>query len=97
MVFSPPRHNKERIVREATEMIPAGLHVHGFALRAYSHISRIDSFDSTNWFRDAMRLHLNPDLQHLTPGERLEIIVKRYQREGRKLRGEETIMLPFDD
>lgn len=78
----PPRTN-EKWLRETLERIPAGVHVHGWALRAYSHHSRIDSFDSTEWFRSAQKLEHT--LHWLTHGERLEIIVKRYQREGRRV------------
>lgn len=82
----PPRHGKERIVREALEQIPEGIHVHGWALRAYTHLRRLNSVDSTNWWRDAMKLRTVPDLKHLTYGETLAIVVKRYQRWGRVIR-----------
>lgn len=67
-------------VREACARIPDGLHVHGWAMRAYTKIRRLDSVDSTNWWRDAMKLRTFADLMHLTYGECLEIVVKRYQR-----------------
>lgn len=76
----PPREGKERWIREATDRIPDDLHVHGWALRAYTHVGRVDSTDSTNWWRDAMKLRTLPDTAHLTYGECLEIVVKRYQR-----------------
>src|SRR6185312_13390256 len=47
----PPRGGKEKWVRAACERIPEDLHVHGWALRGYSHVARLDSLDSTNWFR----------------------------------------------
>lgn len=77
----PPRHGKERIIREALERIPSDIHVHGWALRAYTNIARIDSVDSTNWWRDAMKLRQT--LPWLNYGECLGLIVKRYQREQR--------------
>jgi hypothetical protein len=79
----PPRHGKEQWIRNACARIPDDIHIHGWALRAYSQIRRIDSMDSTNWWRDAMRLRTFAELSHLTYGECLEIIVKRYQRENR--------------
>lgn len=76
----PPREGKERFVRETLDRIPAEIHVHGWAMRRYTHCRRIDSVDSTNWWRDAMKLRTMPELGHLTYGECLEILVKRYQR-----------------
>ncbi len=84
----PPRQGKERWVREACSRIPEDLHIHGWALRAYTHVRRLDSVDSTNWWRDAMRLRTLPDTKHLTHGECLEIVVKRYQRWKRVFRDE---------
>jgi len=76
----PPRAGKEKWVRSTLDRIPNGIHVHGWAMREYTHCRRIDSVDSTNWWRDAMRIRTLPDLAHLSYGECLEIIVKRYQR-----------------
>jgi hypothetical protein len=76
----PPRHGKERWVRDACARIPDDLHVHGWALRSYTKVRRLDSVDSTNWWRDAMKLRTMADLSHLTYGECLSIVVKRYQR-----------------
>lgn len=76
----PPRDGKEKWVRESLDRIPAGIHVHGWAMRRYTHVRRFDSVDSTNWWRDAMKLRTIPDLAHLTYGECLDIVVKRYQR-----------------
>lgn len=81
----PPRHGKESWIRDVCERIPEDIHIHGWALRAYTHIRRIDSVDSTNWWRDAMKLRTFPDLNHLSYGECLEIVVKRYQRWQRKI------------
>ena len=82
--LKPPRQSKERFVRWVCENVPENLHIHGWALRAYSHIRRIDSMDSTNWWRDAMKLR--SELPWLTYGETLELVVKRYQRENRIFR-----------
>jgi hypothetical protein len=82
----PPRHGKEGWVRAALARVPAGVHVHGWACRAYAHVRRIDSMDSTNWWRDGMRVRTQ--LPWLTYGECLEIVVKRYRRCGRDLEAE---------
>lgn len=74
----PPRSGKERWVRTVCDRIPDDLHVHGWALREYTHVRRLDSVDSTNWWRDAMAYR--KDYPWLTYGECLEIVVKRYQR-----------------
>lgn len=78
--IKPPRGGKEHWVRDACDRIPPDLHVHGWALRAYTHVRRFDSVDSTNWFKDAMKLKTLPDTRHLHYGECLEIVVKRYKR-----------------
>lgn len=77
----PPRQNKEKIIKQALELIPDSIHIHGWAMREYSHIRRFDSMDSTNWWRDAMSVR--SQLPWLHYGEALEIVVKRYQRENR--------------
>lgn len=79
----PPRHGKERILRAALDRIPDDIHIHGWALRAYTHLRRIDSVDSTNWWRDAMKLRQK--LNWLTYGECLNLMVKKYQRWGRAI------------
>jgi hypothetical protein len=91
--LTPPRQGKERFVRWVCDNVPEDMHVHGWALRAYSHVRRIDSMDSTNWWRDAMQLRR--DLPWLTYGETLELVIKRYQREQRIFR-EDTQATLFD-
>jgi len=76
----PPREGKERFVRETCDRIPDGIHVHGWALRRYTHIPRLDSVDSTNWMRDSWKVLNRPECAHLTPAEAVEIVVKRYKR-----------------
>lgn len=83
----PPRDGKERWVRAACDRIPDDIHAHGWALRAYAHVARLDSVDSTNWFRDSWQVkNFAP---WLTPAECVEIVVKRYQREARTTRAAE--------
>lgn len=78
----------ESWLRDALERVPDDLHVHLWAGRAYTKHRRIDSVDSTNWWRDAMKLRTVADLSHLTYGECLEIVVKRYQRWDRTIAAE---------
>lgn len=80
------RRANEEWVRESCDRIPDDLHVHGWALRAYTHVRRLNSVDSTNWWRDAMKIRTLKDCEHLNYGECLEIVVKRYQRWTRVLR-----------
>lgn len=77
---------KEDWVRRVCDSVPESLHLHLWAGRAYTHVRRLDSVDSTNWWRDAMKLRTIPDLAHLTYGECLEILVKKYQRWARTVR-----------
>lgn len=84
--LKPPRRGKEDFVRWVCDNVPEDLHIHGWALRTYSKVRRINSFDSTNWFRDAMDLRVMKQLQHLTYGETLDIVIKRYVREQRDLK-----------
>lgn len=79
--LKPPRHGKESWVRAACERIPDDIHVHGWALRAYTQVRRLDSVDSTNWWRDAMKYR--SELPWLTYGEALDIACKRYERWNR--------------
>lgn len=80
----PPRSGKERFVRWVCDNVPDALHVHGWALREYTHVARLDSTDSTNWFRDAWQY--KNALPFLTPAECVELVVKRYQRWRRVVR-----------
>lgn len=93
----PPREGKEKFVRWVCDNVPESLHIHGWALRRYTHVRRLNSVDSTNWWRDAMKVR--QDLPWLTYGEALEIIVKRYQRETRVVRepAPEHPMLDFKE
>lgn len=79
----PPRHGKETWMRKTLERIPSDIHVHGWACREYTHIRRLDSVDSTNWWRDAMKIRT--ELPWLHYGECLEIVIKRYKREKRTI------------
>jgi hypothetical protein len=82
----PPRDGKEDFVRWVCDNVPEDIHIHGWALRAYTHVRRLDSVDSTNWWRDAMALRARAGLDFLTYGECLEIVVKRYKRWNRVIK-----------
>lgn len=86
-------------LRETLDRIPEDIHVHGWAMRAYTRARRLNSVDSTNWWRDAMKLRAIPDLSHLTYGECLAIVVKRYTRWDRVIEPKEkqTSMLGLFD
>ena len=86
--LKPPRENKVQFIRWVCERVPDGIHIHGWALRRYTHIRRLDSVDSTDWFRMAHKLKGMATLKHLTTGECMEIIIKRYQRWARELEKE---------
>lgn len=88
----PPREGKETFIRRVCESVPESLHLHGWALRAYTHIRRLDSVDSTNWWRDAMKIRTQ--LPWLTYGECLDLVVKRYQRWTRTIVDDNQIELP---
>lgn len=90
----PPRDGKERWVRAACDRIPDDIHVHGWALRRYTHVRRLDSVDSTNWWRDAMAIRKH--LPWLTYGECLGLVVKRYQRWTRTIRPEPSLLTLMD-
>ena len=83
--LKPPRQGKEDWVRETLDRVPADLHVHGWALRLYWHLRRLDSVDSTNWWRDAQALLTYKKLRGITPAQAVQIIVWRYQQENRML------------
>ena len=86
----PPRAGKREWLRRTLDRIPDDLHVHGWALRAYRDEPRLDSVDSTSWWRKAIGLRSYHETNHLTYGECLDIVVKRYQRERRVLRQPDT-------
>ena len=77
--LKPPREGKEKFLRDTLEQIPHDIHVHGWALRAYRHLKGFHSMDSTNWWRDGLKYRTQ--MNWLTYGECLDIVVKRYQRD----------------
>jgi hypothetical protein len=77
------RRGGEGWLRDALDRIPDDLHVHGWAMRGYTKYRRLDSVDSTEWWRTAMAVRQK--LPWITYGEALALVVKRYQREGREL------------
>lgn len=77
----PPRDGKWDVVRGILDRVPDDLHVHVWAGGAYCGHPRVDSTDSTNWFRDAWKY--KNAMPFLTPAECIELVVKRYQRAER--------------
>jgi len=94
--LKPPRQGKEQFIQTICDQIPDDLHIHGWALRAYTHINRLDSVDSTNWFREALDIRNNYLCKHLSYAECLEIIVKRYERAGRNIKAIEKKAEPAE-
>jgi hypothetical protein len=78
----PPRGQKWAWVKETMARIPSGIHVHFWAGGEYCGHPRVDSADSTNWFRDAWAYR--NQLPFLTSAECVELVVKRYQRQRLK-------------
>lgn len=92
--LKPPRHNKGEFIQSTLERIPADIHVHGWALRAYRKTHGLGSVDSTNWWRDS--LNLRAKMPWMTPFECLEIIVKREQRELLKTTDDADEQMAFE-
>lgn len=87
----PPREKKQEFMAKTLDRIPPDVHIHGWALWRYSGLKGFArgescSFDSTNWWRDALKLRTHVHTAHLTFSECLEIVVKRYRRMARSLR-----------
>ena len=76
--LKPPRSGRDEWMRRTLDRIPPDLHVHGWALWAYRHHPRIDSFDSTHPWREWMKF--KKSFPWLTTGECHEIAVKKVQR-----------------
>lgn len=91
----PPRTGKERFVRSACDRIPGDLHVHGWALREYAYVRRLDSTDSTNWFRRSWQIR--QALPWITPAEAIDLTVKQYQRWRREMKDAEAEPTLFPD
>jgi hypothetical protein len=84
--LAPPRHGKSRWVSETLQRIPHDLWVHGWALQIYTALPgrrKIDSVDSTTWYRRSEALRVN-GLQFLTPAEALEIEILRIERRPKR-------------
>jgi hypothetical protein len=73
------RHARHWVAR-TVERIPAGLHVHGWALGGCASI--VDSYDSTNWMLDCRKVLAA--CPWLTPAEALDLIVLRDIRRSRQ-------------
>lgn len=93
----PPRGNKWGLVRSILDRMPDDLRVHVWAGGDYCGHPRVDSVDSTNWFRDAFALKAARQTAHLTYAECVEIVVKRYQRVVRQVPKQATEPLGLFD
>lgn len=87
----PPRQGKESWLRNVLGRIPDDIHIHGWALGLYTHLGRIDSIDSTHWWREAMKYRTQ--MPWLTYGETLEIAVKKVARFRRSV--DDTATMPL--
>ena len=82
--FKRPIQNARPWLSECFARIPAGFPVHGWAMTAYTDFP-FDSVDSRTWFFE-MRALMSVEgqgadaLRCLTPGELLEIVIKKYER-----------------
>lgn len=77
----PPREGKEGFIRWVCDNVPQDIHLHGWALRRYAKIRRLDTFDSTNWFRDSFKY--NKLYPWMTPAQAVQMVVWRYVQEPR--------------
>lgn len=85
----PTRNGREEWLKRTLRRIPSDIHVHGWALRIYSHFSRIDSFDSTAWWQVAMRFRKTLG-NWLTYAEALELSLKQIERETKLVAEDST-------
>ena len=78
----PPRQRRLDWLDRTLEQIPREIHVHGWALALFTDRCRrrLDSVDSTHWWRESHKYLADPKLSHLTPAECLEIAVKKVDR-----------------
>ena len=77
----PPRSGRMDWLRRTFERIPPDLHVHGWALGAYANLGRINSFDSTHWWRESHKFR--KAMPWLTETEALDLGVKKLERMAR--------------
>lgn len=67
---------------DTLKRMPTDIHVHGWAMRAFRAESRLDSVDSTNWYRDAhCLLARGMRLAWLTDAELRDIEIKASERQ----------------
>lgn len=79
---NPTRLGRDEWLRSTLDRVPSDIHVHGFALRVYSHLPRFDSFDSTAWQRNAISIRrtLGDWLMH---DESVELAIAKIYRSAR--------------
>lgn len=99
--LKPPRQGKEEIVKwflDEVSKVSMDIHIHGWACQIYEHLGRFNSFDSINWYRPY--IDILKQFPWLTPGEALEIQIKKYKRKyGKhidpKVRDQVTLLKGF--
>lgn len=84
--FQRPIQNERPFLDEAFNHIPPHVKVHGWAMTNYTADYPFASVDSTSWLHELKALRVSQTTQqgepfaHLTDGELIEIIQKRYDR-----------------
>lgn len=84
--FQRPIQSEQAFLDEAFSIIPRGTRVHGWAMTNYTADYPFASVDSTSWLYELKALRAVQTTQqgepfgHLTDGELIEIIQKRYDR-----------------
>lgn len=84
--FQRPIKNERAFLDEAFAHIPPHVRVHGWAMTNYTASYPFASVDSTSWLHELKALRVTQTTQqgepfaHLTDGELIEIIQKRYDR-----------------
>lgn len=84
----PPRTGRGEWLKRTLDRIPPDIHVHGWALGAYAGHARLNSIDSTHWWRESMKFRR--DMPWLTEAEALELGVKKLERMPRMAKREQA-------
>lgn len=93
--LKPPRTGKQTWVRDAIARIRSAapdLWIHGWALTGYSSCG-FDSVDSTYWYRESHRILRDFNQYLITPGEALDIMVRKIQRQHRVVENDDQMPL----
>lgn len=82
--FQRPIQNGDAWLEDVFSRLPSDVQVHGFAMTSYLHFP-FASVDSSTWVYDwrgllSVKGQGSDSLRLLTPGELLDIVVKKYER-----------------